>query len=97
MARNGKICLLMAVALTAPIVAPARALARHYVHHYTAHHGYGPRYGRHYTNVDGNSIHSPMQANHRPAGATAHCVDGSWSFSQHARGTCSHHGGVGGW
>lgn len=32
-----------------------------------------------------------------PAGATAECRDGSYSFSQHRRGTCSHHGGVDGW
>lgn len=30
----------------------------------------------------------------RPAGASARCSDGSWSFSQHHRDTCSHHGGV---
>ena len=32
-----------------------------------------------------------------PAGATAQCRDGSYSFSQHRRGTCSHHGGVAHW
>jgi hypothetical protein len=32
-----------------------------------------------------------------PAGATAQCSDGSYSFSQSRRGTCSHHGGVGTW
>ncbi len=32
-----------------------------------------------------------------PAGATARCRDGSWSFSHHRQGTCSHHGGVVGW
>jgi hypothetical protein len=29
-----------------------------------------------------------------PKGATARCKDGSYSASQHARGTCSHHGGI---
>jgi hypothetical protein len=29
-----------------------------------------------------------------PAGATAICNDGTYSFSQHRRGTCSYHGGV---
>lgn len=53
--------------------------------------------GRHYVNVDGNSIRSPVRASSRPAGATARCRDGSWSFSQHHRGTCSHHGGVASW
>jgi hypothetical protein len=31
------------------------------------------------------------------AGATAVCADGSWSYSQHRSGTCSHHGGVHWW
>lgn len=52
---------------------------------------------RHYRNVGGHIVHSPSKtiSGHRPAGATAHCRDGSWSFSEHSRGTCSHHGGVG--
>lgn len=29
--------------------------------------------------------------------ATALCVDGTYSYSQHASGTCSHHGGVAQW
>ena len=32
-----------------------------------------------------------------PAGATALCRDGTYSFSQHRSGTCSHHGGVAKW
>jgi hypothetical protein len=32
-----------------------------------------------------------------PAGATARCRDGTYSFSQHRQGTCSHHGGVAEW
>lgn len=32
-----------------------------------------------------------------PAGATAECWDGTYSFSQSRRGTCSHHGGVKRW
>lgn len=32
-----------------------------------------------------------------PAGATAQCRDGTYSFSQHHSGTCSHHGGVAMW
>jgi hypothetical protein len=32
-----------------------------------------------------------------PPGATAVCRDGSYSFSQHHSGTCSHHGGVQQW
>ena len=42
---------------------------------------------RHYTNSYGKT----------PAGATALCRDGSYSFSQSRRGTCSHHGGVAKW
>jgi len=50
-----------------------------------------------YTNKDGHRVKSPIQAPSAPAGATAQCRDGSWSFSQHRRGTCSHHGGVSTW
>jgi Protein of unknown function (DUF3761) len=32
-----------------------------------------------------------------PPGATAQCRDGTYSFSQHHSGTCSHHGGVAVW
>jgi hypothetical protein len=32
--------------------------------------------------------------NPAPPGATARCRDGSYSYSQHRSGTCSHHGGV---
>jgi Protein of unknown function (DUF3761) len=32
-----------------------------------------------------------------PVGATARCVDGTYSYSQHRSGTCSHHGGVVEW
>ena len=32
-----------------------------------------------------------------PSGATALCRDGTYSFSQHRRGSCSHHGGVSKW
>ena len=32
-----------------------------------------------------------------PAGATARCRDGTYSFSKHRSGTCSHHGGVATW
>jgi len=35
--------------------------------------------------------HSP------PTGATARCRDGSYSYSQHHAGSCSHHGGVAVW
>ena len=32
-----------------------------------------------------------------PVGATARCRDGTYSFSQHRQGTCSHHRGVAKW
>lgn len=50
-----------------------------------------------YTNVDGNQVHSPAYSDTIPAGATAICGDGTYSFSQHRSGTCSHHGGVAQW
>lgn len=52
-----------------------------------------------YKNVNGNTVHSPAYSNDAtiPAGATAQCGDGTYSFSQNHRGTCSHHGGVSEW
>jgi len=52
---------------------------------------------RHYTNSSGNVVHAPARAPSVPAGASARCRDGSYSFSQHRSGTCSHHGGVASW
>lgn len=53
---------------------------------------------RHYTNSDGQTVHSPAASTGGvPAGATAQCRDGTYSFSQHRSGTCSHHGGVDHW
>lgn len=53
---------------------------------------------RHYTNSDGQRVHSPAYSSGGPpAGATAQCRDGTYSFSQHHSGTCSHHGGVDHW
>jgi hypothetical protein len=54
----------------------------------------GPDY---YRNVDGVCVHRPENADQPPAGATAQCNDGTYSFSQHRSGTCSHHGGVRRW
>ena len=50
-----------------------------------------------YTNSSGNTVHSPANASSIPAGASAQCRDGTYSFSQHRSGTCSHHGGVAVW
>lgn len=53
----------------------------------------------HYTNKEGKTVHSPSKSKSGavPAGASAQCRDGSYSFSHHRSGTCSHHGGVGRW
>jgi len=53
----------------------------------------------HYKTRDGREVHAPAKSigNVVPAGASAQCRDGSYSFSQHRRGTCSHHGGVEAW
>lgn len=56
-----------------------------------------PASGRSYINVDGDRVPSPVFSDTRPAGASARCRDGSYSFSRHRRGTCSHHGGVAEW
>lgn len=50
-----------------------------------------------YTNSAGNIVCSPYSASSVPAGATAKCGDGTYSFSQSRSGTCSHHGGVAVW
>lgn len=52
-----------------------------------------------YTNTAGNSVHSPANTvdNSVPSGASARCGDGTYSFSQSRRGTCSSHGGVAQW
>jgi len=47
-----------------------------------------------YQNVDGKCVHGPSSS---PAAATARCRDGTYSYSLHASGTCSHHGGVARW
>jgi|GEM_PF-760796 len=50
-----------------------------------------------YVNSTGDTVCSPYAASSAPAGATAQCVDGTYSFSQSRSGTCSHHGGVATW
>jgi hypothetical protein len=47
-----------------------------------------------YVNVDGACVHDPEYSDTVPPDATARCNDGTYSFSLHRRGTCSHHGGV---
>ena len=48
-------------------------------------------------NSAGNTICRPYETNTTPAGASAQCSDGIYSFSQSRRGTRSYHGGVGNW
>ena len=50
-----------------------------------------------YRNVDGVCVDRPRAAPSPPAGATARCNDGTYSFSKHHQGTCSGHGGVAEW
>ena len=50
-----------------------------------------------YTNTYGRTVQSPTYYSSRPPGATARCRDGTYSFSQSRRGTCSGHGGVAEW
>ena len=52
---------------------------------------------RYYTNSQGTKVQSPTKYSSVPAGATARCKDGTFSFSRNKRGTCSHHGGVAEW
>ncbi len=53
----------------------------------------------HYKNKAGQEVHSPAKSvdGKVPAGSTAECRDGSYSFSKNRRGTCSGHGGVANW
>jgi hypothetical protein len=50
-----------------------------------------------YKNVSGHCVRRPTKAARAPKGATAKCRDRTYSFSEHASGTCSHHGGVAVW
>jgi TolB-like protein len=48
-----------------------------------------------YVNSQGNTVCRPSSSN--TGGATAVCKDGTYSYSQNRRGTCSRHGGVARW
>jgi hypothetical protein len=39
-------------------------------------------------------VHRAPKAPAHPAGATAECRDGTFSYAAHHQGACSHHGGV---
>ena len=68
----------------------AIARGHSYSYHYRSHSSW-------YTNVSGHRVHSPVFSTRAPSHYSARCADGSYSFSEHARGTCSHHGGVSSW
>ena len=89
--RKGLLLACLVVAAT-----PCQALQSTYRHHAPASSSSisGDEY---YTNSRGNRVHRPVRQDRQPSGATAKCRDGSWSFSQSHRGTCSHHGGVERW
>lgn len=65
----------------------------------TSQSGSGLSNDNYYTNSAGNEVHSPANSTNgsAPAGASAQCRDGTYSFSQSRQGTCSHHGGVAIW
>ncbi len=48
-----------------------------------------------YVNSAGNTVCRPSKNN--TGDATAICADGTYSYSQSRRGTCSHHGGISSW
>jgi hypothetical protein len=71
-------------------------VATRYLSEERPHYTYG---GGGYVNSRGIWVPSPHWTSdgRAPAGATAQCCDGSFSFSYSRRGTCSHHGGVCQW
>jgi hypothetical protein len=75
------VALALALLMALPVVADARG-------------HYGSDY---YTNVIGHHVHRPEHSRTAPQGASARCRDGTFSFSEHHSGTCSHHGGVSDW
>lgn len=94
---------LAAVAILAFSVSGFAGASQTSTHHGPAAHSYhhstttAHTHRSYYGNRSGHRVHTPVQALATPAGATARCGDGSYSFSEHRRGTCSHHGGVGSW
>lgn len=85
--------LLAATALLSLSCAPAIARTTH--HHHRA--AVAVEDTGYYRNVSGHEVHRPAHANSTPPGASARCGDGTYSFSEHHQGTCSHHGGVASW
>ncbi len=50
-----------------------------------------------YININKHEVQQPIYSNSTPSNATAQCHDGTYSFSENHKGTCSHHGGVSEW
>lgn len=63
-------------------------------HHYRRHQSPRVRYLR---KTHQKRVRRPVRTSAAPIGASAQCNDGTFSFSQNRRGTCSHHGGVRRW
>ena len=66
-------------------------------HKHVIHHATHATTVHHYKNHSGHTVQSPTYYEKAPEGATAACEDGTYSFSESHRGTCSHHGGVKKW
>ena len=49
------------------------------------------------TQVSGETVQRPERDSRAPAGWTAVCRDGTYSFSENRRAACSSHGGVALW
>jgi hypothetical protein len=45
-------------------------------------------------NSSGHCVPRPVASSSVPEGATYKCKDGTYSFSEHAQGTCSGHKGI---
>ena len=84
--------IILSVALVAPLVVHADAPPPPPSESQLVEHGS-------YINTDGVRVHSPAHTKDgaQPVEASAQCRDGSYSFSRHHQGTCSHHGGVSRW
>jgi uncharacterized protein YraI len=82
------------ISYTKPCLPSTQTYSQKSITHTTTSSASVPKY---YTNVDGYRVQSPTRYESKPAGATALCRDGSYSFSMNHRGTCSHHGGVVKW
>jgi len=87
---------LLFAAIAAATIMGSGADARSH-HHSSYYHGSSYRSSDYYTAASGHRVHRPVHALSAPAGASARCYDGSYSFSESRRGTCSHHGGVANW